>query len=61
MHLIDKSVVFLIHTNCCGTVPLAVGAAMASRLKNDRSISVAYLEMEHAKKEWYMNHLIWLN
>ena len=44
MHLIDKSVGFFGSTPIvAGTVPLAVGAAMASRLKNDRSISVAYL------------------
>jgi TPP-dependent pyruvate/acetoin dehydrogenase alpha subunit len=43
MHLIDVSVNFLGSTAIvCGTVPLAAGAAFASKLQNKNNVSVAF-------------------
>ena len=44
MHLIDKEVGFLGSVPIvAGTVPLAVGAALASTLRKDKSVAIAYL------------------
>ena len=44
MHLIDKEVGFLGSVPIvAGTVPLAVGAALASKLRKDKSVAIAYL------------------
>ena len=43
MHLWDKAWILWLCSNYGGTVPLAVGAALASKLQKDNTISVAYL------------------
>ena len=44
MHLIDKEVGFLGSVPIvAGTVPLAVGSALASKLRKDKSVAISYL------------------
>ena len=45
MHLIDEDNGFMVQL-VAGTVPLAVEAALASKLKKDGSVAVVYKAME---------------
>ena len=54
MHLVDRSVGFEGSVPIvAGTIPIAVGAALKSKMKKDKTISIAFLVTVHVKKEHF--------